>query len=79
MSSATQYNNRMIVDIIRKHFPEYASALPSASAPGGNFPEGGLFKTDPSRSEQDLGIKFIDLEATVVDTVKSFQATKDSK
>lgn len=64
--TAGYFNNRVIVDLIRKHFPEYHSALPSESVEGGNYPEGGAFKTDNTRSIDVLGIKYKDFEDTVV-------------
>jgi nucleoside-diphosphate-sugar epimerase len=68
------FNNRALVDAIRKNFPEYEPALPSESVEGGRYPAGGTFKTNNSRSVEVLGIKYHDLEASVVDTVKSFKA-----
>jgi hypothetical protein len=48
----------MIVDLIRKHFPEYHSALPSDSVAGGDFPAGGTLKIDNICSVEVLGIKY---------------------
>ncbi|KAH8589880.1 hypothetical protein B0O99DRAFT_522334 [Bisporella sp. PMI_857] len=68
------YNNRTIVELIRKNFPEYQSALPPSSVEGGDYPAEGVFSVDNTRSIQVLGIKYKALEEAVVDTVKSFQA-----
>ena len=73
LSNGGYFNNRMIVDLIRKHFPEYYSALPSESAEGGNYPDGGLFTIDNTRSIKVLGIQYKDFADTVVDTVNSFK------
>lgn len=75
--AAGQYNNRSIVDLIRKHFPECHSALPSESVEGGNYPEGGTFKIDTTRSIEVLGIKYKDFEDTVVATVNSFKVASE--
>lgn len=37
------FSNKEICDIIRKNFPQYKD-LPNESTPGGDFPEGGMFK-----------------------------------
>ncbi|KAF4625715.1 hypothetical protein G7Y89_g12449 [Cudoniella acicularis] len=71
--NAGLFNNKQIVEVIRKHFPEYHSVLPSESVEGGNYPAGGIFSIDNSRSVEVLGIKYKDLEEAVVDTVKSFK------
>lgn len=75
--TAGNFNNRLIVDLIRKHFPEYHSVLPSESVDGGNYPEGGTFKTDNTRSKEVLGIEYRDFEDTVVDTVNSFKIASE--
>lgn len=69
-----EFNNRLIVDLIRKHFPEYDSALPPQSAEGGDYPAEGAFEVDNARSKEVLGIKYKALEDTVVDTINSFRA-----
>jgi nucleoside-diphosphate-sugar epimerase len=33
------FSNRQIVDVIRKHFPEYKNEMPDESVKGGDFPE----------------------------------------
>ena len=71
--AAGSYNNRIIVDLIRQNFPEYHSALPLESAEGGNYPDGGTFKIDSTRSKEMLGINYRSLESSVVDTVNSFK------
>jgi len=66
------FSNKEICDIIRKNFPQYKD-LPSESTPGGDFPEGGMFKVNNKRSVEVLGLKFRSLEECVVDTIKSLQ------
>ncbi len=74
LTSGGYYCNKAIVDIIRKNFPEYHSALPSESVEGGRYPPGGHFKIDNSRSRNVLGIEFKELEEAVVATVNSLKA-----
>jgi nucleoside-diphosphate-sugar epimerase len=73
---AGYFTNKQIGEIIRKHFPEYKDA-PSASTPGGDFPEGGiekgLYKYNNKRTIDILGLKYTSLEDCIVDSVKSFQ------
>jgi hypothetical protein len=45
------------VDLIRKHFPQYHSALPFGSVEGADFPTGGTFNIDNICSVEVLGIK----------------------
>ncbi|RDW68007.1 hypothetical protein BP6252_09403 [Coleophoma cylindrospora] len=71
--SAGQYNNRLIVNIIRENFPEYHAVLPDSTVEGGDFPAGGTFQIGNAKSKEILGIQYRSLEDTVVDTVKSFQ------
>ena len=69
-----QYNNKMVVEIIRKNFPEYKDVLPGGDVEGGSFPVGGTFGTNNERSKEVLGMEYHGLEKTVVDTVNSFKA-----
>lgn len=71
---AGAFNNKMVTEIIRSNFSEYASSLPSKDARGGQYPEGGFFKTDNSRSREILGLNYGSLDDCIVDTVKSFKA-----
>jgi len=68
------FSNKEITEVIRSNFTEYASKLPSESAPGGRYPEAGTFKTDNSRSKEVLGLKYGSLKECIVDTVKSLKA-----
>jgi len=71
---AGPFSNREVTEIIRANFPEYASKLPPASASGGDYPEGGAFKTDNSRSVEVLGLEYKSLKDSIIDTVKSLKA-----
>jgi nucleoside-diphosphate-sugar epimerase len=72
--TAGYFSNRELAEIIRKNFPEFERELPSKDVKGGDYPEGGLYKFDNSRTTEVLGIKFRGLEESVVDTVKSLKA-----
>jgi nucleoside-diphosphate-sugar epimerase len=71
--TAGYFSNRELAEIIRKNFPEYEKELPSKDVKGGDYPEGGIYKFDNSRTTEVLGIKFRSLEESVVDTVKSLK------
>ncbi|KAI8235633.1 hypothetical protein K4K54_005650 [Colletotrichum sp. SAR 10_86] len=64
-------SNRQIIEIIRKNFPEYKSALPSKCTKGGELPDK-VYKVNNQRSIDILGIKYRSFEECVVDTVRSF-------
>ncbi|KAK4553606.1 Glycine-rich RNA-binding protein 2, mitochondrial [Recurvomyces mirabilis] len=67
------FSNKQIAEIISKHYPKYKDQLPGEKTPGGDYPEGGLYKYDNERVQKVLGIKFRGLEESIVDTVKSLQ------
>lgn len=70
------FSNKEIAEIIRKNFPEYEKELPGKDVKGGDYPEGGVYKYDHSRTVKVLGIKFRSLEESIVDTVKSLKDIK---
>jgi nucleoside-diphosphate-sugar epimerase len=72
-ATAGEFCNKQICEIIRAHFPEYHSVLPGVDVKGGDFPEGGLYGYDNSRTANVLGIKFRSLEESIVDLVKSLK------
>ena len=72
--TAGYFTNRQIAEILRNHFPEYASQLPTESTPGGDFPTEGIYKIDNNRAKKLLGGQFRSLEDSVVDTAKSLKA-----
>lgn len=73
---AGYFNNKELADIVRKHFPQYKE-VPSATTPGGNYPEegieNGLYRYNNKRSIDVLGIKYKSFEDSIVDSIKSFQ------
>jgi len=71
-TTAGFFSNRQLVEIIRKNFPQYKDTLPNENAKGGDLPQP-IYKIDNSRSKEVLSLKYIPLEKSVVDTVKSFQ------
>ncbi|RYP17160.1 hypothetical protein DL765_004693 [Monosporascus sp. GIB2] len=73
-TTAGYYSNRDIADAVRRNFPDLAGKLPGEDVPGGGYPEGGVHKYDNSRATKMLGIDWIPLEKSVVDTVKSLRA-----
>ena len=64
------------MDLIRKHSPQYHSAFSSDSVEGADFPTGGTFNIDNICSVEVLGIKYGNLEGTVVATVNLFKLTR---
>jgi len=75
-TTAGYFSNREVVDVVRKHFPQFKD-LPTDSTPGGDYPEGGkdaFYGYNNSRSREVLGLKYKTLEESIVDAVKSFQA-----
>ena len=72
--TAGHFNGKALIDIIRKNFPEYKDALPAESLEGGGYPEEGVYKINNKRAEELLGQKWISLDKSVNDTVKSLKA-----
>lgn len=68
------FSNKELVEIVRKSFDQYNELLPSEEAPGGGYPDGGLYKIDVSRAVDILGIEWKSLEDSIPETVKSLQA-----
>ncbi|KAK1529878.1 dihydroflavonol-4-reductase [Colletotrichum paranaense] len=68
-------SNREIIEIIRKRFPEYKSALPSKCTKGGELPKE-VYQTNTTRSVEILGMKYADFEHCVIDTIRSFASVK---
>lgn len=71
---AGHFNSQDIAEIVRKNFKEYQDALPPKDIKSGGYPEEGVYKADNSRAAKVLGLKYISLEKSIVDTVKSLQA-----
>ncbi|KAL2024152.1 hypothetical protein VTK56DRAFT_9932 [Thermocarpiscus australiensis] len=69
------FSNTELAELIRKNFPEDAERLPTEGAKksGELPPEGERFKYDNSKTTELLGIDWIGLEKSVVDTVNSLK------
>ncbi|KAL6861004.1 NAD(P)-binding protein [Trichoderma novae-zelandiae] len=68
-------SNREVAAIVRDNFPEFADRLPGPEVPGGEpAPEDRTFKYDNEKTVKLLGIEWISIEKSVVDTVKSLTA-----
>jgi len=68
------FSNKEIAQIVAKEYPQYKDGLPTKDTPGGDYPKGGVYKFDNSRSKEVLGLTYRSLEESIKDTVKSFQA-----
>lgn len=72
-TTAGKYSNREIFEIVLKNFPELKENLPGLDVKGGGYTEQGPPGYDNSRATKELGINWIPLEKSIVDTVKSFK------
>jgi nucleoside-diphosphate-sugar epimerase len=72
--TAGYFSNKEIAQIVEKNFPQYKEGLPTASTPGGDYPEEGVYKYNNKRGIEVLGLKYKSLEESIKDTVKSLQA-----
>lgn len=72
--TAGYFSNEEIADIIRENYPALKDQVPVKGTKGGEYPEGGVYKYDNSRTREVLGIQFTGLKESIVDTVKSLQA-----
>lgn len=68
--AAAAYSYQLFIDIIRARFPELAATTPKGNA---NKPLPDVYKLDTSKIKRDFGIKFLPMEKTVVDTVRSLR------
>jgi len=68
------FSNKEIAQIVAKDYPQYKDRLPTKDTPGGDYPEGGVYKFNNSRSKEVLGLTYRSLDDSIKDTVKSFQA-----
>lgn len=71
--AAGRFSNGEIVGIIRGSFPKLEKSLPVRDAPGGVYPEEGLYDVDASRVVKELKVSWTGLEVSIVDTVNSLQ------
>ncbi|MCJ1285583.1 methylglyoxal reductase (NADPH-dependent) gre2 [Xylographa opegraphella] len=76
--TAGQFSNKEIAEIITENFPELRSKMPTGDAlKPGDYPEEGVpFSYDNSRVKEVLGLNFMSLRKSIVDTVKSLQAVE---
>ncbi|EPE07687.1 nadph-dependent methylglyoxal reductase gre2 [Ophiostoma piceae UAMH 11346] len=70
------FDNQQVLQILQKNFPQYADRLPPAGTAGGLGPKE-HFQYDNKETEKLLGIKWISLEKSIVDAVKSLQSLLD--
>ncbi|KAI3399241.1 hypothetical protein diail_7403 [Diaporthe ilicicola] len=74
-TTAGSYSNRGILDAARKNFPELKDKFPAEDVKGGEpTPADQVYKFDNSETTKLLGFKWIQIETTVVDTIKSLQS-----
>ncbi|MCJ1290332.1 methylglyoxal reductase (NADPH-dependent) gre2 [Xylographa carneopallida] len=76
--TAGYFSNKEIAEIVTENFPELKSKMPTGDAlTPGDYPEGGVpYSYDNSRAKEVLGLKFMSLKESIVDTVKSLQAVE---
>lgn len=75
LTTAGFFSNRDILKVLRKNFPEFANQLPGDEVKGGEFPpEDQHYKVNNAETNRVLGIDWIPLEKSVVDTVKSLKS-----
>ena len=73
-TTAGNFCNRDIYDVVRANFPEYHDRLPAEEKTGGEMPPPDKrYRYDNSETERVLEIEWIPLEKSIVDAVKSFQ------
>lgn len=73
-TAAGYFSNRDIGAAISKSFPALQDKLPNEATPGGDQPEGGVYKIDTSQTLEVLGVEFRSLEESIADAVRSLQA-----
>lgn len=72
--SPGQYTNKEIAEIIHQEFPELQDGLPTGDAlKGGDFPPGGWYNWDTTKSKDVLGMTYRPLKECIVDTVNSLR------
>lgn len=69
-TSAEQYCNADILQILEEEFPEFKNRLPDKASWGEvGYPAGGVYKVDARRAREVLGRDFTSLRQCVIDTV----------
>ena len=69
------FTNREVIEIIRGSFPELRDRLPPKNVPGDDYPPGGTYGYDNTRSLSVLRLVYRSLRECIVDTVKSLSTT----
>lgn len=71
---SSTFCNHELFEIVKKNFPEYVADYP-AELKGGEYPTPDkVYKHDNSTTTELLGMKWITLEQSIVDTIKSLKA-----
>lgn len=74
---AGHFCNKELAEIIGEEFPELKDKLPTGDAlKPGDYPPGGIYGFDNSRSRELLGMTYRSLRESVVDTVNSLRAVQ---
>ncbi|WAO90163.1 Epimerase domain-containing protein [Fusarium falciforme] len=69
-----RFGNRMIADIVWKHFPELREKLPGPDVPGGSLaPADQVYRVDNTETKRFLGIEWREFETAIVDCVDSLK------
>ena len=69
----TDVRCQWMCDFFWKHYPERCEAKHITKGTGQEFPEGGLYKIDNSKSKKDLGLEYRDFNTMMTDTCKRFE------
>ncbi|KAK0741847.1 hypothetical protein B0T21DRAFT_381620 [Apiosordaria backusii] len=73
------FSNSEIAEVLRKNFPENKGELPGEGVKGGELPEEDKrFGYDNSETTRLLGIEWIGLEKSLIDTVRSLKKVEGS-
>lgn len=71
--TAGYWTHKLLAEIIKKDFPEYADQLPADLSPG-DFPaKDKMVGFDNARGKQVLGLEYISFEKSASDTIKSLK------
>ncbi|KAM9883536.1 NAD-dependent epimerase dehydratase [Verticillium dahliae] len=74
-TTAGWFSNREIAAVVRENFPELADRLPGPEVEGGEFPpKDKVYGYDNTATNEILGIQWIGLEKSIVDSVKQLQS-----
>lgn len=76
LCASGRFCNREIAAVARAHFPELVDVLPPEDSPGAGYEEGVTPKCSNARATEVLGIDWIGIEKTSVDTIRSLLAVR---